>query len=160
MNPRDHRLFREYPLRGSATISTGTVPTPYHIYDGYGAFIGGTADLGPIQQLLRKETVTPMLTTDGRAFMAIWVCNFTDASLGPHHELQFSFFVSSRRDQRFVSHPLSLLTLLATRPDVQMLCHGLWNNTATVLAHNRRLFTLNPCFTASPISHNQGPSPF
>ena len=156
MNPRDHRLFREYPLLGSATTSTGTAPTPYHIYNGYGAFIGGTADLGPIQQLLRKESVTPMQTTGARAFMGIWVCNFTDASLGPHHELQFSFFVSGRRDERIVARPLSLLTLLATRPDVQMLCHGLWNNTARVVAYNRELLSLNACVTLSQIDHAEG----
>jgi len=156
MNPRDHRLFREFPLRGSATISTGTAQTPYHIYNGYGAFIGGTVDLGPIQQLLRKETVTPMQTTDGRAFMGIWVCNFTDASLGPHHELQFSFFVSGRPNERIVSRPLSLLTLLATRPDVQMLCHGLWNNTAEVVAYNRELLSLNACLTKSRIDRAEG----
>ncbi len=45
MDARQHELFKRYPIDGAATISTGEVPTPYHIYDGYGAFIGGTADL-------------------------------------------------------------------------------------------------------------------
>src|SRR5690349_3233391 len=93
---RNHRLFRQYPLRGKAVISTGEVPTPYHIYDGFGALIGGTADLSAVRELLKKEVVMPADNGDGRTPMAIWIYKFTDASLGPHHELQFSFFTRDR----------------------------------------------------------------
>ncbi len=45
INPKDHALFKRYPLHGTAQLSTGEVPMPYHIYRGYGLFIGGTASL-------------------------------------------------------------------------------------------------------------------
>lgn len=150
--PRVHHLFEQYPLQGPATISTGEVPTPYHVYDGHEVLIGGSVDLAAVRQLLSHETVTPIQTCDGRTAMAIWVCNFTDASLGPHHELQFSFFVSRGRVGPVACHPLSLLGLM-TRPDVQMMCHGLWNNTPTVVAYNRELLSLNARLAQSQIDN-------
>ena len=87
---RSHALFSRFPLSDAAVISMGTVPTPYHVYDGYGLFIGGTAELDAVSELLRGERVSPVRTGNGRALMGIWAFDFLDASLGPHHELQFS----------------------------------------------------------------------
>jgi hypothetical protein len=151
MTSRSHALFARYPLDGRAVLSTGEVPTPYHIYDGYGLFIGGTAALTPVQQLLEVEAVAPLQTARGDALMGIWVCDFTDASLGAHHELQFSFFTSNRQPPPIAREPLSLLAFMLTRPDVQMLCHGLWNNTPTVVAYNRELLSLNARLADSSI---------
>jgi hypothetical protein len=152
---RQHSLFQQFPLNGQATLSTGQVPTPYHIYAGYGAFIAGTADLTAVQRLLQPETVTPMQTVEGRALMGIWLCDFTDASLGPHHELQFSLFVSRRPVAPLASHRLRLLTAMLTNPDLQMLCHGLWNNTPTVVAYNRESLSLNAKLSTSKISRDR-----
>ena len=149
---RNHRLFRQYPLNGKTTISTGEVPTPYHIYDGYGALIGGTADLSATRQLLKNEIVMPLDNGDGRTLMGIWICNFTEASLGPHHELQFSFFTGGRTNGRPTEHVLHLLTLM-TDPDTRMLCHGLWNSTAQVVAYNRELLSLNARLADSHIDN-------
>ena len=151
MNPRDYRLFKQYPLNGKVVLSTGDAPTPYHIYSGYGALIGGTADLAAVQHLLQGEGVVPVQTTAGQALMGIWVCDFTDASLGPHHELQFSIFVSRTGVRDIAPKPLSLIAVMLTRPDVQMLCHGLWNNTPVVVAYNRELLSLNACLSDSTI---------
>jgi hypothetical protein len=139
---RDHELFKQYPLRGTARISTGEVPTPYHIYDGHGVLIGGTVDLGAARRLLRDEKVAPVEAGHGRTFMGIWVCNFTDASLAPHHELQFSFFIDGPKARPGSLHLLSLIGLM-TRPGAQMLCHGLWNNTPAAVAYNHELLNLN-----------------
>jgi len=125
-NLHEHALFKQFPLNGTETISTGPVPTPYHIYDGYGAFIGGTADLAAVQRLLQPEQVLPVQTVEGRALMGLWICDFTDASLGPHHELQCSLFVSRQPIHDIASHPLALLAAMLTRPEMQMMCHGLW----------------------------------
>jgi len=152
---RNHRLFRQYPLNGKATISTGEVPTPYHIYDGYGALIGGTADLSAVQQLLKKQVVVPVDNGDGRTFMGIWICNFTEASLGPHHELQFSFFSGGRTNGEPTSHALDLLALM-TDPGAKMLCHGLWNSTPHVVAYNRELLSLNARLANSHIRNGAG----
>ncbi len=151
MNPRDHQLFKQYPLNGTAAISTGEVPTPYHIYDGYGLFIGGVSDSAAVKHLLKDESLVPIQTSDGKTVMGIWVCNFSDASLGPHHELQFSFFVSERETSPIAAHPLNTLVLMLTRPDVRMLCFGLWNNTPNVVAYNRELLSLNARQTGSRI---------
>jgi hypothetical protein len=152
---KNHRLFKHYPLNGMATVSTGQVPTPYHIYGGYGVFIGGTVDLAAARQLLRQETVAPIEAGDGRTSMGIWISNFTDASLGPHHELQFSFFVGGQQGQRIGSHPLGLLALMSS-PEARMMCHGLWNNTPTVVAYNRELLSLNACLASSAIEYDAG----
>jgi hypothetical protein len=152
---RNHHLFRQYPLNGKATISTGEVPTPYHIYDGYGALIGGTADLPAVQQLLKKEVVMPMSRGDGRTFMGIWICNFTDASLGPHLELQFSFFTGDQPNGSSTDHALELLAFM-TRPDTKMLCHGLWNSTPQVVAYNREVLSLNSRLAKGQIHNGAG----
>ena len=151
---RNHRLFRKYPLSGKATISTGEVATPYHIYDGFGALIGGTADLSAVQQLLKKEMVMPVDNGDGRTAMAIWICKFTDASLGPHHELQFSFFTGDRTNG-VSNHPFDLLAFMAD-PGTKMLCHGLWNSTVQVVAYNRELLSLNARLASSHICNKAG----
>jgi hypothetical protein len=147
---KSHALFSEYPLNGSVTISTGVVPTPYHIYDGFGAFIGGSIDLAAVRHLLRDQSIQPVEASYGRSLMGIWICNFTDASLGPHHELQFSFFTSDGTDRLVSPHPLGLLEFM-TRPSVRMLCHGLWNNTKEVVAYNRELLSLNSRMSTSDI---------
>jgi len=153
--PRSHRLFQKYPLQGRATISTGEVPTPYHIYDGYGALIGGTADLSAVQQLLKKEVFVPVDTGDGRTLMAIWICNFTKASLGPHAELQFSFFDGGTTNRKPTNHALHLLAFM-TDPGTKMLCHGLWNSTSQVVAYNRELLSLNAHLASSHICNHAG----
>lgn len=140
---RDHALFRRFPLDGRAHISIGTVPTPYQVYDGHGLFIGGTADLGAVRELLSPEQVHAVQTEDGRALMAVWVCDFGDASLGPHHELQFSVFASATPLAPVAADRLGLIRLMLTRPEVAMLCHGLWNNTPRVVAYNRELLALD-----------------
>ncbi|MFN8531229.1 MAG: hypothetical protein U0670_21715 [Anaerolineae bacterium] len=151
MQPRDHALFKRFPLSGKAKLSIGEVPTPYHIYDGYGLFIGGTADLEPVKRLIANEQVIPMQTEDGRALMGLWICDFTDASLEPHHELQFSIFISRGPVRSVPAQPLALLAAMLTRRDMQMMCHGLWNNTSKVVAYNRELLSLDARLTASTI---------
>ena len=151
MNPKDHQLFKTYPLNGAAALSLGNVPTPYHIYNGYGLFIGGEADLGVVKSLLKNESVVPITTANGKALMGIWICDFLDASLGAHHELQFSFFVTEQETNAVPFHPLNTLALMLTRPDLRMVCYGLWNNTATVVAYNRERLSLNAILTDSQI---------
>lgn len=146
-----HPLFQQYPLDGTVQLSVGQVPTPYHIYDGVGAFISGSADAAAVRDLLRKEQVRPMLTRAGRAVMGIWICDFRQASLGPHHELQMSIFVARDPIHDIADHPISVLAMMLTRPEVQMMCHGLWNNSATVVAYNRELLSLNARLTHSRI---------
>jgi len=149
-----HPLFQKYPLSGKVMLPTGEAPTPYHIYNGYGLFIGGECNLDAARQLLAPEQVTPLATTQGKAIMGIWVCNFSEASLGAHHELQFSLFVTRQPAAPIEPHPFNTLWLMLTRPDVLMVCHGLWNNTPTVVAYNRQQLSLNARLTDSQIDRD------
>lgn len=148
-------LFDKYPLRGDVTLSCGPVPQPYHIYDGYGLLIGGTADLAAARGLLAQEQVVPVIAGPERTFMAVWVCDFTKASLGPHLELQFSFFVARRPIKIEAKHPLTLLKVMLSRADVGMFCHGLWNNSATVVAYNREVLGLDARLAEGEIRGNK-----
>jgi hypothetical protein len=151
---RDHALFRRFPLDGQVQISVGTVPTPYHVYDGHGLVIGGTAELGAVRELLAPEQLHPVQTEAGRALMAVWVCDFRDASLGPHHELQFSVFASSSPLEPVPADRLGLIRLMLGHPEVAMLCHGLWNNTQRVVAYNRELLALDARLADSRIERD------
>ncbi len=154
MNNTDHPLFRQYPLNGHAMLSTGPVPTPYHVYDGHGIFIGGTANLEAVRKLLLPEHVYPAMTTTGEALMGLWIFDFADASLGAHHELQFSIFVSEANARQVAMHRLALIEAMVTRPDIRMLCHGLWNNQPQVVAYNRELLALDARLSASSIERD------
>lgn len=146
-----HPLFDAHPLDQQATISVGKVPMPYHTYDGYGVLIGGTADLHEVQALLQNEQVHPIQTVSGRALMGIWVVDFTEASLGPHHELQVSFLVAYNPVPAVEDHPLALIKALFVNPQARMFCYGLWNNTARVVAYNRELLGLDAKLSQSRI---------
>ena len=137
-----HKLFKQFPLSGNAVISTGNVPTPYHIYNGFGLFIGGVCNLSEAKKLLATENLMPVQTTDGKALMGIWICNFTEASLNPHHELQFSIFVSRKEIAPLQPHAFNTLLSHILHPEVEMLCQGLWNNTPEVVAYNTELLYL------------------
>lgn len=151
---KTHPLFERFPLTREVRLSTGPAPAPYHVYDGQGAFIGGFADGRVARELLSREAVQPVLTADGRALMGLWVFDFQDASLGAHHELQFSLFVAREPVAPVAAHPLALLELMLERPDVQMLCHGLWNSTPVAVAYNRELLALDARLSASRIRHD------
>jgi hypothetical protein len=151
-----HELFKQFPLNGEAETSLGTVSTPYHIYDGHGMLIGGTAVFESVATLIANENITPLRNEAGKALMAVWVCDFTDASLGAHNELQFSIFVSHRETTAVSTHPLGTLHAMVTNPDVRMLCHGLWNNTDKVVAYNRELLGLNAQLNEGEIVRENG----
>ncbi len=153
---RDHALFEQFPLAGEVQLSTGRAPTPYHVYDGHGVFIGGSADEQAARELLAAEQVIPVRIEGGRVPMGAWVFDFTDASLGAHHELQLSLFVSAAESAPVSARPLSLIELMLGRPDIQMLCHGLWNSTPTTVAYNRELLALNARLSDSVIERDAG----
>jgi hypothetical protein len=160
MSTNSHPLFEIYPLSGEQEISVGRVPTPYQTYDGHGLFIGGTADLENITELLQNEDVYPMQTVNGRAIMGIWVVDFTEASLGAHQELQFSILVSHQPTPPIEDHPLTLLKALFTNPEARMFCYGLWNDTETAVAYNRELLGLNAQLTRGTIERGNGQKAF
>ena len=159
-NPRQHKLFQQFPIEGEREISVGRVPVPYHIYDGHGLLIGGTAELATVTALLQNEQVTPLQTSEGKALMAIWICDFNEASLEAHNELQIAIAVSHQPIKPLESHPLALLKAIFVNPDVRMLCHGLWNNTKKVVAYNSELLGLSAQLNQGQIERKHGTKSF
>ena len=151
-----HPLFTAHPLAGEENISVGRVPTPYQTFAGHGMFIGGTADLAKVTGLLQNEKVYPIKTRKGYPVMGIWVVDFTDASLGPHHELQFSLLVSHQPTAPIEDHPLTLLKALFVNPDARMFCYRLWNNSEKVVAYNRELLGLEAALSRGTIERRKG----
>ncbi len=145
-----HELFQRHPLV-ERQLSVGQVTAPYQIYDGRVLFVGGTANLSAVKTLLHDQHMTPLQTTEGKALMAIWVCDFTEANLGAHQELQISFFVSEQPMPPVAADRLSILKLISLDPNLKMLCHGLWNNSEKVVAYNRELLGLDAHLTNGSI---------
>lgn len=142
MSDGRHPIFRQFPISSHVTIDQKEYPIPYHVYDGSGLMIGGTADFDAVQSLLADQDVFVIKTVLGRAFIGIWVMDFTDASLGAHLELQISVFVSREELPPVTDHPFALLKLLITDPAPRMMCHGLWNDQHDVVVYNTQLLGL------------------
>ena len=154
----DHPLFAKYPLDGTVEVDGEPLSTPYHIYNGEIFLIGGIADAAAAATLLQGERLAPLLDTDGNALMALWVCDFTEANLGPHHELQISLFASPQPGPPVQRHPFAIHRLLALNPDTHMVCHGLWNNTARVVRYNQAHLGLDAHLSVSQIQYeDRGP---
>jgi len=139
---RQHALFRRFPIDGSAAVDGRLLPTPYHVYDGTLWMLGGTAEAGAAASLL-GEGLVPLLDTKGRALMAVWVGDFTQASLGPHQELQLSLFASTRPLPPVADHPFAIHRALLVQPGVRMVCVALWNSTPQVARYNAGHLGLN-----------------
>ena len=67
MNPRNHKLFKYFPIQSTIDISIGSVPIPYYIWNGFGLFIGNVCDFDATKYLLKNEDILPVKTLDGKA---------------------------------------------------------------------------------------------
>jgi hypothetical protein len=152
---RQHALFRRFPIDGSAIVDGQALPTPYHVYDGALLMLGGTAGAGAAAARL-GQGLTPLLDTQGRALMALWVGDFTDASLGPHHELQLSLLATTRPLPPVTAHPFAIQRALLTRPEVRMACVALWNDMQRVARYNAEYLGLNAHVAASRVRLERG----
>lgn len=142
-----HQLFTQFPIDGQFQLGDETVSTPYHIYDGSILFIGGRANAAVATELLQQNQLTPLIDENGQALVGLWICDFTQANLGAHHELQLSIFASFQPQPRLKAHPFAIYRQLTLNPETMMVCHGLWNNTERVVRYNQAHLQLNarPC---------------
>jgi hypothetical protein len=113
------------------------------VYNGEALLIGGYARLETARSLLAEQALHPVITTDGRALAALWVCDFSEASLGIHQELQISLLVSHEALPPVQAHPLAMVKLLLMEPQMRLFCQGLWNNTRLSLCYNREVLGLD-----------------
>ena len=148
-------LIERFPLNGETMLSCGAAPTPYLIYDGYGVFVGGSADAGVVRRLLANEAVTPLCDTNGRALMGVWAIDFTEASLGPHHEVQVSFLVTRQAAAPVKAGRLAAAEAMV-RPEIRLFCHGLWNSTPLVVAYNSEHLGLPARLADRPVTRSNG----
>lgn len=132
----DHALFERFPIDAHVQVGTEKLTSPYHVYDGTLLLVGGSAEANPAAALLAPSGLVPVCDSAGRAQVAVWVGDFTEASLGPHHEVQISLLASVRPVPPLDCHPLALPMALRMRTDVHMVCHGLWNSTHRVVRYN------------------------
>lgn len=153
---QEHPIFKRYPLDGNFQIGGQQVTTPYHIYDGSILFIGGTANADAARELLRGQQLTPILNDRGQALMAVWVCDFTEANLGAHHELQFSIFAAYTPQSPVKTHPFAIYQLLTLNDSAMMVCHGLWNSTRLVVDYNREHLGLDAHLSSSILAKKGG----
>lgn len=152
----DHPLFAKYPLDAVVPVDGEDCTSPYHIYDGDLVLIGGRADAAAAADLLAGERLTPILDSAGNALMAVWLADFTEANLGPHHELQISLFAALTPQPPTPQHPFAIHRLLLLEPDAYMVCHGLWNNTQQVARYNQSHLGLDARLSDSRIDRNDG----
>ncbi len=156
----NHPIFKRYPLDGEITLGGETLTTPYHVYDGAMLLLGGTADAAVASKLLSDVRMLPLLDENGRALVAVWVGDFTEANLGAHHELQISLFATGRPIPRPIPrlkpHPFAILRALTAIPETRMVCHGLWNSTRRVVRYNAEHLRLDARFASSEIATDNG----
>lgn len=150
-------LFEQH-LLASARVqtSTGEQPTPYHVYDGHVLLIGGSADFTAVSQLLAGEQVHLARTESGRALMAIYVADDTEASHGPHTELQFAFYVSHQPTAPVQDGPFAPVHFLIADSQARQMCYTIWNNTAETVTYNREILGLTPQLATSTLSRQAG----
>ena len=152
----EHPLFERFPLDAHVQVGGEKLTSPYHVYNGTLLLVGGTADAAQAAALLAPSGLVPVCDSAGRALAAVWVGDFTEASLGPHHEVQISFLASTRPVPTLAAHPLALLVALFTRTDVRMVCHGLWNSTARVVRYNAEHLGLDAHYTSGLLTRSRG----
>jgi hypothetical protein len=149
-------LFQKFPIVGTAPTSAGELPVPYHVYDGQGSLIAGTADLGSIRDLLQAENMSPMRTVSGKAVMGIWIIDFREASLGPHNEVQYVILAAHQPTEPVADHPMAMLKALIAEPAARMFSYRLWNNSQKGVAYNRELLGLNARLASGTITRFAG----
>lgn len=145
------QLFQRFPIDGSVIVAGLEATTPYHIYDGTMLSLGGTVDGEVATGLLAAEDLEPVLDTNGRALAAVWICDFAEANLDAHHELQISLFATRTKVQPLPANTFSFHRALRVIPDLMMVCHGLWNNTQRVVRYNSEHLLLNARLTRSNV---------
>lgn len=139
----DHPIFNDHPITGSVQLSTGSAPTPYHVYDGEGLLIFGDVACDAMQRSIEGEAVHLVKTASGRAAAGFIMADFRQASMGAHSELQFFTLVSNTEGESISDAPFALPIAMATRPGWSTLCHNLWNDTESVIAYNNEYLGLN-----------------
>ncbi len=136
MNTATHPIFLDAPLSREITLSTGTAPIPYHVYDGHGMIVLGSCSAAALADRFAGQDVHPVLSASGEAIVVLFFCDFAKASHGPHLELHMTVLAAPKQGETLSDDPAAWLAAVATRQDWGMLSLHLWNDTPQVVAYN------------------------
>jgi hypothetical protein len=157
MAKQEHPLFADYPTTGTRTNWYGKVSTPYRVYSGQGALIGGSCDVTAARHMLRSDKpLEPAISVDRRALMGIWVGNYDDSTLDVHTELTIGLFVSPMPRSDIGYHPFMLLKLMTEATDLPLLIHAQWHNTDKSVGFKRDMLGIDAQFASSAINAQAG----
>lgn len=154
--PANHPLFAQAPLSGQVTVGGVDLPTPYHVYDGQGTVLCGACDAAALEPAFAGQDVHPVLTASGQGVLCLFLCDFTQASHGPHLECQVAALASPTPGARISDTPEAPLSAMAMRPDWGLLSVHLWNDTAPVVAYNRDYLGLDAASATGFITRAKG----
>jgi len=154
--PKSHPLFSQFPLKDTVQFSTDEVQTPYHIYEGYGLLVGGTAPVDNVNAIMTDEALVPVTDTNGNALLALWLMDFTEAHIAPHTELQCSIFVQPHSVAPLPDHPFAPLQFMVQADEPAILCADIWNNTAECVAYNAEHLALGAKLCSSTFTRTDG----
>ena len=136
MSASTHPVFDLAPAPGQVTLSTGIAPTPYLVTDGHGLVVLGTCDAAALKPAFDAQQVHPVLTESGRGILILFICDFAQASHGPHLEFHVTALAAPTPGTTLPDAPEAALAALATQHDWGVLSLHLFNDTANVVAYN------------------------
>jgi hypothetical protein len=112
---------------------------PYHNYDAEVLVVWGSADADAIRRRLDGPWI-PMLDSDGRALMTLWVVDYKDTVLGPYKELIWVFSVwHEDRPGPVVTQPLQQLQLFDDKAGFAYV-YKIWLDQQIPVDYGRELF--------------------
>lgn len=157
MAKQEHPIFISYPKTGTRTNWYGKVTTPYRVYGGYGALIGGTCDVTAARHMLRNDKpLEPAVTIDRRALMGIWIGNYEDSSTEAHIDLTIGLFISPVPRSDIDYHPFMLLKIMTEATDLSTMIHAQWHNTDKSVGFKRDMLGINAQFASGAINTQGG----
>ena len=85
-------IFAARPAIGTAVVDGTTTAIPYHNYDAEALIIWGSASAEWVQERIVGPW-KPLLGTDGRAQVALWLVDYKDTVVNAYKELIIVFSV-------------------------------------------------------------------
>jgi len=132
-------IFAARPAIGTATVDGEACAIPYHNYDADALIIWGSADAEWVRERLQGPW-EPLLGTDGRAKLALWLVDYKDTVVNAYKELIVVFSVVPRSSPgvppvRFAHQQLQLFDDKQACPYI----YKLWLDEQLPVSYGREL---------------------
>ena len=136
-------LFQLFPLHNLREDSGSNAQAPYHVYDGTIILVGGTASLKAVQALLNGENLEAVRTTRNEALISLWMCDFTQSSLGPHKILYAGISVALDTVRPVRPRPRALSDAVLMKPQVGVYFQGAWMDEVRAATYQSEMLGLD-----------------